>query len=103
MNKNFHHVITAVPARSDVNMNDFEPYFPSLRRGFNNHTVKNNPKEIDDIYLSEDVDNGIVFDFWSEKELPAGRELQSMRRISEKLADIDSSIVIGKSHVLISA
>lgn len=74
MNKNFHHVITAVPARSDVDMEDFEPYFPSLKRGFNNHTVKNNPKEIDDIYLSEDVDNGIVFDFWSEKKLPSGRD-----------------------------
>lgn len=103
MNKNFHHLITAVPARSDVDMKDFEPYFPSLKREFNNHTVKNNPKEIDDIYLSEDIDNGIVFDFWSEKELPSDRELQSMRRISEKLADIDSSIVIGKSHVLVSA
>ena len=49
MNKNFHHVITAVPARSDVDMKDFEPYFPSLKRGFNNHTVKNNPIETDEI------------------------------------------------------
>ena len=89
--------------KAGIKIKDFEPYFPSLKRGFNNHTVKNNPKEIDDIYLSDDVDNCIVFDFWSEKELPSGRELQSMRRISEKLADIDSSIVIGKSHVLVSA
>ena len=103
MNKNFHYVIPAIPAKPGFKIKDFEPYFPSLKRGFNNHTVKNNPKEIDDIYLSDDVDNCIVFDFWSEKELPSGRELQSMRRISEKLADIDSSIVIGKSHVLVSA
>ena len=103
MNKNFHYVIPAIPAKAGIKIKDFEPYFPSLKRGINNHTVKNNPKEIDDIYLSDDVDNCIVFDFWSEKELPSGRELQSMRRISEKLADIDSSIVIGKSHVLVSA
>ena len=103
MNKNFHYVIPAIPAKEGIKIKDFEPYFPILKRGFNNHTVKNNPKEIDDIYLSDDVDNCIVFDFWSEKELPSGRELQSMRRISEKLADIDSSIVIGKSHVLVSA
>ncbi|MGN9136250.1 hypothetical protein ACTNDG_12670 [Clostridium sp. HCP1S3_B4] len=52
--------------------------------------------------MSKDIENGIVFDFWAEKELPFGHELQSMRRISERLAQIDSSIVIGKSHVLIS-
>ena len=103
MNKNFHYVVTAIPARSGVKSRDFEPYFQCLRREFNNHTVKKNPKEIDDIYLSEDVDNGIVFDFWSEKELSSRRELQSMRRISEKLAAIDSSIIIGKSHVFVSA
>lgn len=102
MTKKFHYVISAVPARADVKIKDFEPYFASIKRGFNNHTVRNNPKKIDNIYLSEDVDNGIVFDFWSEKELPSGRELQSMRRISEKLADINSSIVMGKSHVLVS-
>lgn len=103
MKKNFHYIIPAIPARTSINIKDFEPYFPSLKSGFNNHTVKNNPKEIDNIYLSEEIDNCIVFDFWSEEELSAGRELQSMRRISEKMADIDSSIVTGKSHVLVSA
>lgn len=102
MHKNFHYVITAVLARSDVKAKDFESYFESLKIGFNNHKVKNNPKEIDNIYLSKDIENGIVFDFWAEKELPFGHELQSMRRISERLVQIDSSIVIGKSHVLIS-
>jgi hypothetical protein len=102
MKKNFHYVITAVPAKSSVDIKDFESHLSNLKSTFNGHTVKKNPKKIDDIYLSEDVDNGIVFDFWSEKELPAGRELQSMRRISEMLTKIDSSIVTGKSHVLIS-
>lgn len=103
MKRNFHYVIPATFAKNGVKSKDFEPYFPSLKRCFNNHTIKNNPKEIYDIYLSDDIENGIVFDFWTEKELPAGHELKSMRRISERLADIDSSIVIGKSHVLISA
>lgn len=103
MKKNFHYVIPAVPARTGINLKDFESYFPDLMSEFNNHIIKNNPKEIDNIYLSEEIDNCIVFDFWSEKELTAGRELQSMRRISEKMADIDSSVVIGKSHVLVSA
>lgn len=103
MNKNFHYVITAVPAKIGVNIEDFETHFPSLKKAFNNHTVKNNPKEIDNIYLSNVVNNGIVFDFWTEKKLPLGRELQSLRRISEELANIDPAIVTGKSHVLISA
>ena len=46
MNKNFHYVIPAIPAKAGIKIKDFEPYFPSLKRGFNNHTVKNNPKEI---------------------------------------------------------
>lgn len=45
MNKNFHYVIPAIPAKAGIKIKDFEPYFPSLKRGFNNHTVKNNPKE----------------------------------------------------------
>jgi hypothetical protein len=102
MTKNFHYVLTAVPAKSSVELKDFESHLSNLKSDFNGHTVKRNRKEIDDIYLSKDVANGIVFDFWSEKALPAGRELQSMRRISKMLADIDSSIVTRKTHVLIS-
>lgn len=103
MNKNHYYVITAVPAKAGVDIKDFEIYFTKLKTKFNAHTVKDNPKYISKLYLSETVDNGIVFEFWTEKPLPTGRELQSMRRISEELAKIDHSIVIGKSHVLIAA
>lgn len=67
MKKSFHYIITAVPAKSNVNIKNFEPYFSSLKANYNSHTVRQNPKVIDDISLSKKVKNGIVFDFWSEK------------------------------------
>ena len=69
---------------------------------FNNRKLDNS-KKIEDISLSDKVPGGIVFDFWTEEKLPSGRELQSMRRISQELAKLDLSLVVGKSHVLISA
>lgn len=103
MKRNHHYVLTATPANPDINIEDYEDLFPTLKSNYNSHNVKCNPKEIDSITLSEDINNAVVIDFWSEKELPYGRELQSLRRISEDLAAHDSSVVIGKSHVLISA
>lgn len=102
MKKNFHYVITALFIKNDVDVKRFEPHFSRLICSFNNRKM-DNPKEIEAIYLSDKVPGGIVFDFWTEKKLPTGRELQSMRRISQELAKIDPSLVVGKSHVLISA
>ena len=78
-------------------------FFPTLVTNYNNHKVKFNPKEIDSISLSKLIKNAVVIDFWSEKELPKGRELMSLRRVSEELAAHNPKVVIGKSHVLISA
>lgn len=103
MKKNFHYIIEATLANPLIDIKDYVKYFPLLKKHYNNHIVSYNPKEIDNISLSPNKENVIVFDFWSEKELPAGRELQSLRRISEDLASYDVSVVIGKSHVLISA
>lgn len=80
----------------------FKPHFTKLMDIFNNRKLDNS-KKIEDISLSDKVPGGIVFDFWTEKKLPSGRELQSMRRISLELAKLDPSLVVGKSHVLISA
>ena len=102
MKKNFHYVITAVFIKNNVDVKSFEPHFTELMHIFNNRKL-DNPKKIEDISLSDKVSGGIVFDFWTEKKLPSGRELQSMRRISQELAKIDPSLVVGKSHVLISA
>ncbi|MGO5020598.1 hypothetical protein ACTQ32_12315 [Roseburia faecis] len=102
MKKNVCYEIIARPAKSDVEIKKFEPYFYELKEKFNNHKVKNNPKEIIDIRLSKDQDNAIVIKFWSEKMLHFGHELQSLRRISEGLAELDASIVTGKSHVLVT-
>lgn len=102
MKKNFHYVITAVFIKNDVDVKRFEPHFTELMHIFNNRKL-DNPKKIEDISLSDKVSGGIVFDFWTEKKLPSGRELQSMRRISQELAKLDPSLVVGKSHVLISA
>lgn len=102
MKKNFHYIITAVPAKSGVDIKNFQPYFSILKAAYNKHIVRQNPKVIDDISLSKKVKNGIVFDFWSEKKLHSGRELQSMKRISESLVYIDPSVVVGKSRVLVS-
>lgn len=67
MKKNFHYIITAVPAKSNVNIKNFEPYFSSLKTNYNSHTVRQNSKVIDNISLSKEITNGIVFEFWSEK------------------------------------
>lgn len=102
MKKNFHYVITAVFIKNDVDVKRFKPHFTKLMDIFNNRKLDNS-KKIEDISLSDKVPGGIVFDFWTEKKLPSGRELQSMRRISQELAKLDPSLVVGKSHVLISA
>lgn len=102
MKKNFHYVITAVFIKNDVDVKRFKPHFTKLMDIFNNRKLDNS-KKIEDISLSDKVPGGIVFDFWTEKKLPSGRELQSMRRISLELAKLDPSLVVGKSHVLISA
>ena len=101
MKKNFHYVITAV-LKKNVDVKRFEPHFTELMHLFNNRKL-DNPKKIEDISLSDKVPGGIVFDFWTEEKLRSGRELQSMRRISQELAKLDPSLVVGKSHVLISA
>ena len=102
MKKNYHYILSATPANPNIDIKNYVNYFPTLKANYNNHPVPINPKEIDSIRLSETEENTIVFDFWSEKKLPVGRELQSLRRISEDLAAFDHSVVTGKSHVLIS-
>ncbi len=103
MKRNYHYILSAAPANPTVDLRNYVNYFPTLISNYNCHVVCNNRKEIDNIRLSNMINNAIEIDFWSEKELPAGRELQSLRRISEGLAAIDPSVVIRKSHVLISA
>lgn len=102
MKRNYHYVLSATFANSNKHARNYVHYFPTLMRNYNNHIVSYNPKEIDSICLSESNADTIIFDFWSEKELPRGRELQSLRRVSEDLAYYDKTLVIGKSHVLIS-
>lgn len=102
MKRNYHYIISATPANPNIDIKNYVNYFSTLQANYNNHLVLINPKEIDSIQLSKTKANTIVFDFWSEKELPVGRELQSLRRISEDLAAFDHSVVVGKSHVLIS-
>ena len=102
MKRNFHYVLSATFVNSNKQAGNYVHYFPTLIRNYNNHIVTHNPKEIDSICLSISNTNIIIFDFWSEKQLPRGRELQSLRRVSEDLACYDKSLVIGKSHVLIS-
>lgn len=101
--KNYHYIISATPANPDVAIKNYIDYFPTLIANYNRHVVRTNPKEIDSIRLSDTRANTIIFDFWSEKQLPSGRELQSLRRVSEDLAAYDKTIVIGESRVLISA
>lgn len=103
MKRNYHYILSAAPANPTVDLRNYVNHFPTLISNYNRHLVRNNQKEIDNIRLSNTIKNAIEIDFWSEKELPAGRGLQSLRRISEALAAIDPSVVIGKSHVLISA
>ena len=102
MQRNFHYVLSATPANPNINIKNYIHYFPTLIYNYNQHVVSYNPKEIDRITLSKVKKNTIVFDFWSEKKLPVGRELQSLRRVSEDLAAYDSTVVIGKSHVFVS-
>lgn len=103
MKKNYYYKLTATPAKSTIKIDDYTDVFPKLIKTYNSHTVKFNPKEIGSITLSETVDNAIDITFGSEKPLPKGRELQSLRRLSEGLALYDSTVVTQKSHVLISA
>lgn len=102
MKRNYYYTLSATPANPNVDIKNYVNYFPTLIANYNSHVVSVNPKEIDSIRLSKTKDNTIVFGFWSEKKLPVGRELQSLRRISEDLAAFDHSVVIGKSHVLVS-
>lgn len=92
--KNYHYILSATPANPNVDIKNYVNYFPTLKVNYNNHLVPINPKEIDSIRLSETEENAIVFDFWSEKKLPIGRELQSLRRISEDLVAFDRSVVL---------
>lgn len=102
MHRNFHYILSATPANPKVNIKKYVHYFPTLISNYNQHVVSLNPKEIDHITLSKVKKNTIVFDFWSEKKLPVGRELQSLRRVSEDLAAYDSTVIIRKSHVFVS-
>lgn len=102
MKKNYHYTLSATLANPRINIKTYVHYFPTLKANYNKHIVSFNPKEIDSIRISDTNNSTIIFDFWSEKKLPIGRELQSLRRISEDLASYDNAVVIGKSHVLIS-
>lgn len=103
MKRNYHYTVYAKPANPKIDIKKYVSYFPVLQANYNNHVVAFNPKQIGSIRLSNTKANTIVIDFWSEKKLPAGRELQSLRRVSEDLAAYDKTVVIGKSHVLVSS
>lgn len=101
MERNFNYKLKATPANPNVRLKNLEEHFDDIKDGYNKHKVRH-PKEIDSIELSDKEDNVILIDLWTEEELPAGRELQSARRISEAFAEYDKSIVIPKSRVLVS-
>lgn len=100
MKKNYRYTVTAVPANARVSLSDYAAHFPDIVGRFNAHKVRNQ-KRIESMELLPQ--NAVAFVFWTEKPLRAGRELQSLRRVSEALAGYDPAIVTGKSRVLVSA
>lgn len=102
--RNHNYKLKAKPINPNVKLKEFEEHFDDIKDGYNSHKVRH-PKEIDSIKRSdtEGEENIILIDLWTEDPLPAGRELQSVRRVSEALAGYDKTIVVPKSHVLVSA
>lgn len=102
MKKNFHYVITAVFIKNDVDVKRFKPHFTKLMDIFNNRKLDNLRRLKISAYRTKfPVELFLISG--SEEKLRSGRELQSMRIISQELAKLDPSLVVGKSHVLISA
>ena len=101
MERNYNYKLIATPLNPDVKLTDFEEHFGDIKIAFNSHKVRH-PKEIDSIEMSKDVNNAIAIDLWTEYKLTKGRELMGVRRVSELLAGYDSTIVVPKSHVLVS-
>lgn len=103
MNKNYSYKLKATSYNPDIRLKDFEKYFNDIKKSFNSRKVTNQ-KEIVSIKISNIKGEGnvILIDLLTEKPLPSGRELLSVRRVSEALAGYDASIVVPKSHVLIS-
>lgn len=102
INRNYHYELKAKPFDKSVHLKDFERYFNDIKDEFNSHKVRH-PKEITIIKMDESEDNVIIIDLYTEDPLSKYRELQGARRVSELLAKYDKSIVVPKSHVLISA
>lgn len=102
MKKNHKHTVTVKFYNPAYLPKDYKDDLPNWKSNYNNRKVKNNPKEIESITCST-AGNTFEIIFWSEKPLPAGREVQSLRRLSEDIAATYPEIVTHKSHVLISA
>lgn len=101
MVKAFNYVVDVKLVNKNYSLYSYKNFTSAWEKNYNAHTVKDNPKEIDTISIAK---NDIMsVSFWTEKPLPVGREVQSLRRLSQEMAKTNPSFVIGKSHVLCSA
>lgn len=97
MKKN-HFYLVEVRLMNNDSLLDYNQYIPKWKSNYNLHIVKDNPKEIKSIVMTKN--NTMLVEVWTEKPLPKGREVQSLRRLSQEMANTNPNFVVGKSHVL---